>query len=192
MGAIDTWGVGEEVGLEPVDIGVFLERRQNKANAFDFGEVGQGGVGEFLGVFEAVDDFAARLVGLEFAQGAVEGAFMTATVAGEAIELAGDVFVGEGAGDEGFGFEGVDAAEIPARGQELFEESDLEGAGGGQLGAVLGFELGEGLCLVLAEEEAAGEVVPVGVLADGGFAGGGAGSGGALGVLAVGGLAGGG
>ena len=55
---------------------------------------------------------------------------------------------------------------------------------------VLALELSEGGLFILANEETAGEVVPVGILADGGFAFGGAGSGGVLGVFAVGGLTG--
>lgn len=154
-------------------------------------EVSEGSVGGFLGLGETVENFAAGLQGLQFMQGAVKGAFMLATVAGETVELAGDVFVREGAMGEGFGFEGFDAAEVPAGGDELFEEGYFEGSGGRELGAEGGFEAFEGLALVLAQEQAAGEVVPVGVLADGGFALGRAGSGGVLGVFAVGGLTGG-
>lgn len=111
---------------------------------------------------------------------------MLAAVAGEAVELAGDVGVSEGAAGEGVGFEDFDAAEIPAGGDELFEEGDLERALGIELDAVLGLEFGEGFLLVVANQEAASEVVPVGIAADDGFALGGAGSGGELGVGPVG------
>ena len=57
---------------------------------------------------------------------------------------------------------------------------------------VLALERGEGRLLFLPNEEPPGEVVPVGVEADGGFAFRRAGSGGVLGVFAVDGLTGGG
>ena len=137
-----------------------------------------------------VEDFAGGLESLEFAEGAIEGAFVLAAVTGEAIELTGDVFVGEGALGEGIGFQDLDAAEVPASGDELFKEGVFEGVLRIDLFMVLGLELGEGGLLIVANEETSGEVMAVGIEADGGFAFGRAGSGGVLGVFAVGGLTG--
>ncbi len=72
----------------------------------------------------------------KISRGAVEGAFVLAAVAGEAVEL-GDL-VGEGGG-----FQGFDAAEVPAGGEELVEECRFKGAGGLDLGAVALFEFFE-------------------------------------------------
>jgi len=133
---------------------------------------------------QPVEDLAGGLESFEFAEGAVEGALVMAAVADEAVELVG--LIGEVL--EGLGFEGFEAAEVPAGGEEVVEEGEFEGAGGLDLGAVALFEFGEGLFFVVAQQQAAGEVVPVGVEAGGGFACVRAGSSGVLGVLPAGGL----
>ncbi|MBY0508085.1 MAG: hypothetical protein K2X03_29500 [Bryobacteraceae bacterium] len=63
---------------------------------------------------------------------------MLASVAGEAVEL-GEVGVGERLGLERF-----DALQVPAGGDELFEDGEFQGAGGRDLGAVVLLEFLEG------------------------------------------------
>ena len=175
-------------GVEPGEGRVvgFLSCRQNKANALESGKASERGEGGFGGRGEPLEDFAGGLKSLQLFEGAGEGAVVLAAVTGEAVDLAGGGFVGPI--DKGLGFEALDAAKVPAGGEQLFKERGFEGAGGLDLVPVRGFEIGEGRFFVVADEEAAGEVVPVGVVADGGFAGVGLGAGGVLGVGAVGGL----
>ena len=159
---------------------------QNKANSFEGEQIGQGQEVGFLRFGQTFEHFAGGLQVLQFAQGAIEGAFVLAAVTGQAIELPGDGFVGEKF--EFFRFHGFDAAQVPGGFDELFENGEFESALRLNLGAVLGLELGEGRALVVANEQPAGEVVLIGVLADGGFAFRGAGSGGVLGVGEIDGL----
>ena len=107
---------------------------------------------------------------------------MLVAIATEAVEL-GEVSVGEGIGLEGF-----EALKIPTGGDQHFEEVEFECTGRTDLGAMTLLEFGEGLFFVVADSETTGEVMPVGILADRGFALGCTGSGGVTAVFAVGGL----
>jgi len=143
------------------------------------GDVGEGGsfFGQFVG-----DVGAEGAVGLELGElleGVVEAAFVRGAIAGEEGELAQGfgVFI---EGEEGV-FAVGDALEVPGGAEEAFEQELLDGALGGDFGGELAAELVVALAVRLVElEGGGGEAVGAGVLGRDGFAGGGAGTGGAV------------
>jgi hypothetical protein len=91
----------------------------------------------------------------------MEAAFDSGVVAGEAVELGGelgvveDVEVGLGRGGE-FGFHATDAAEIPGGRHELVEQNPLEGALRPDVGLKLDVELVEFFTVLSGDDELGG------------------------------------
>ncbi len=106
---------------------------------------------------------------------------MALVVAGVEVEGGGEVRVGErvGAGVEQFGLEAFQSPEVPGGVEQAPKRFRFEGGFGADVSKERGFEFGEFVTFVFADDQVnGGEAVLAGVLGGAGLAFGGSGAGG--------------
>jgi len=132
------------------------------------------------------------LEGAQFGEGAMEGAFVAATVKFDPMDAVLEIVIVEDV-DGGvvglaleLGKELAAAADVPGGVKGVLEEKLLESAGGLEVAAEAGFEFAIGVFLARDDQRGlAEEAVGGGVTGDGVFAGGGFGAGGFGGIAPV-------